>query len=138
METHERSFGVTEDDGFSLIEMLIVLVIIAILAAIAIPAFISQRDRAWKSQSESTLKNAATAMEAAAVANGGIYSGITVADLTEDQGLKYASHVTILTIESANQQGFCLSVLHTQSTDTFYWDSGVGAPNTTNCRANYT
>jgi type IV pilus assembly protein PilA len=127
-----------DEGGFSLIEILVVVVIIAILAAIAIPAFIAQRDRAWKAQSESTLKNAAIAMEAAAVSNGGIYAGITVHELTDDQGLKYASHVTILTIESANQEGFCLSVLHTQSTDTFYWDSGVGAPNTTNCRANYT
>ena len=125
------------EEGFSLVEILVVIVIIAILAAIAIPAFISQRDRAWKAQSESTLKNAATAMEAAAVSNGGIYSGITVSDLTEDQGLKYASHVTILTIESANGQGFCLSVLHTQSTDTYFWDSGSGRPSTINCRANY-
>jgi type IV pilus assembly protein PilA len=126
-----------DERGFSLVELLVVIVIIAILAAIAIPAFIAQRDRAWKTQSESTLKNAATAMEAAAVENGGVYGGVTVDDLRDDQGLKYASHVTILTIESANSQGYCLSVLHTQSADTFFWDSAVGRPDTTNCRANY-
>ena len=51
------------DDGFSLVEVLVVMVILGILASIAFVTFIRQKTKAQEAAAESALRNAATSQE---------------------------------------------------------------------------
>src|SRR5438270_8889907 len=50
-----------EDEGFTLIELMVVVLIIAILLAIAIPTFLGARNNANARAAQSNLRNALTA-----------------------------------------------------------------------------
>jgi type IV pilus assembly protein PilA len=119
-----------DDGGFTLIELLVVILIIAILAAIAIPVFLRQREKGWVSQSQSALKNAATAEESYLTGNGA-YSAV-VADLETDEGLKYASDVT-LAAAVVGGESYCITATHASLPAAHDWkvstyDSDEGAP----------
>src|SRR3982750_1442136 len=50
-----------QEEGFTLIELMVVVLIIAILIAIAIPTFLGARERANNRAAQSSLRNALTA-----------------------------------------------------------------------------
>ena len=66
--------------GFTLIELLVVMLILGILAAIAIPAFFNQRNKATDAQAKSAARTAETAMETYATENQGSYEDATPAN----------------------------------------------------------
>ena len=69
------------EKGFTLIELLVVMLIIGILAAIAIPTFFNQRDKAKDAGAKEMAHTAQIAMETIATDNGGNYSAATPAKL---------------------------------------------------------
>jgi type IV pilus assembly protein PilA len=67
----------SEESGFTLVELLVVMLIIGLLAAIAIPAFFNQRDKSYDANAKEQARTAETAMETYATDNGGLYTGAT-------------------------------------------------------------
>jgi type IV pilus assembly protein PilA len=53
----------SDEKGFTLIELLVVILIIGILAAIALPAFLNQREKAQDSEAKTGARTAQTALE---------------------------------------------------------------------------
>jgi type IV pilus assembly protein PilA len=73
-----------DESGFTLVELLVVMLILGLLAAIAIPAFFNQRDKARDAQAKTYARTAETAAETIATDNNGVYNGaggVTVANL---------------------------------------------------------
>jgi type IV pilus assembly protein PilA len=118
------------ESGFTLIELLVVILIIAILAAIAIPVFLRQREKGWRSQMESALKNAATAQESF-LTSGTAYT--TVLASLSGEGLKYAPEVN-LAVDAASGTHYCLEATHDSFTGvTYAYSSNEGRPVATTC-----
>jgi type IV pilus assembly protein PilA len=77
---HKLRRRIQDEKGFTLIELLVVILIIGILAAIAIPAFLNQRGKAYDSTAKSQVRTMQTAMETYATDHDGTY-GATLANL---------------------------------------------------------
>jgi len=90
----------TEERGVTLVELLVVLIVIGLLAAIVIAAFANQQDKAHDADAKTHARSAQTAMESFYV-DMKSYAGVTRADLEEQQtSLKDASNLAIATATS--------------------------------------
>jgi prepilin-type N-terminal cleavage/methylation domain-containing protein len=96
--------------GFTLIELMIVIAIIGILAAIAIPQFNSYRKRAFDASAQSNLRNAATAQEAYYV-DESTYCSSTSMLIGATYGL-YLSDKVVFTVSSANASTYVMEAYH--------------------------
>ncbi|HZJ28835.1 MAG TPA: prepilin-type N-terminal cleavage/methylation domain-containing protein [Solirubrobacterales bacterium] len=107
-----------EESGFTLVELLVVMLILGLLAAIAIPAFFNQRDKANDSDAKATVRTAQTAMETFATDSDGSYAGAVVADLVAIEPTLSEAGAD-LTVAGVTADSYSVVVL--SSTGTSFW-----------------
>ncbi len=77
--------GTLEEDGYSLIELLVVILILGVLSAIAIPSFLSQQTKGYDVQAKSLARNAETTAEAIASEHDGLYQEVSESSIHAEE-----------------------------------------------------
>ena len=103
-----------KEKGFTLIELMIVIAIIGILAAIAIPQFTAYRQRGYNTACQSDLRNAATAQEA--------YYSDSLSYAGDTGGLStrgYTPSANVSLTVAGSSTGYTMTASHTSGTKTW-------------------
>jgi type IV pilus assembly protein PilA len=114
--------------GFTLIELLVVMLILGILAAIALPAFFNQKDKAGDAKAKEYAHSAQVAVETFFTDNG-TYAGSEAAGVLEDIEPTLASATIAVTNSggAGTPDGDSYRITSTSDTDnTFSVDNNAG------------
>ncbi|MBC9704844.1 MAG: type II secretion system protein [Enterococcus sp.] len=111
-----KNYREQKDDGFTIIELVLVCVIIGVLSAAAIPFFGSQRENAVEATLVSDVRNAAMEMEKEAIFSENGYAPDIPATFFESDG-----NIIVIDSSVSSEHSYCIIGTSTQYEDLFYY-----------------
>jgi type IV pilus assembly protein PilA len=96
-----------DERGFTLVELVVVMVIIGVLAAVALPSFYSQKDKSYDGRAKAATRTAQTAIATYMTDHDGSYEDATVPDLEAIEPTLSGADLAVI---SATADSFVLEV----------------------------
>jgi type IV pilus assembly protein PilA len=120
--------GGSGEDGFTFVELCVVVVIISVLAAMGISIFMRQRARGYEAQAHAALQNASIVIQSWVTEHEGDYSGLdgkTGSELTSE-GFRPTAGVTVDVKASA--KAYCVTADHSGLDSDWKYSAAAGHP----------
>ena len=130
---HKLRQRAQDEKGFTLIELLVVILIIGILAAIALPAFLNQREKAQDSEAKSAVRTAQTALETFYTDNQTYVGATDAALVTIEPSLQNAEQELALTVSGQTATGYTVATTSKGSNTITYTITNVAGDVTRTC-----
>jgi type IV pilus assembly protein PilA len=114
------------ESGFTLIELLVVMLILGILAAIALPAFFNQKDKAGDAKAKEYAHSAQVAIETYSTDHNGSYEGATLEELKKIEPTLGNATFKEAKVAEATPTGYELILVGSKATQTFTIKNAAG------------
>jgi type IV pilus assembly protein PilA len=118
------------EGGFTFVELCVIVVVIAILAALGVAVFMKQRARGYEAQANASLKDASLVIQSWVTQHDGDYSGLDgkTGASNELTGEGFRSTAGVALDVEASTTAYCVTADHSGLDSDWKYSSAAGHP----------